>query len=78
LTGVVGMGLLAWPMALVPPPRAPTDTAVAPIYFKNFLLEIFFDIIPTSFLSDGEFHQGKVKNLFISPPLFENIFHFRT
>jgi hypothetical protein len=57
---------------------APTDTAVAPMYFKKFLLEILSDMSIPSFLSDGEFHQGKVKNLFISPPLFENIFHFRT
>jgi hypothetical protein len=72
--GVVGMGLLDWPMALVPPPRAPTDTAVAPIYFKNFLLETSFDILPTSFLSDGSSHQyHDVNNLCASPPFWLGI-----
>jgi hypothetical protein len=67
-TGVVGIGFLAWPMAFPATPREPIETAVAPIYFKNFLRERSFDIIPTSFLSDGKFHQAKVSNLLISPP----------
>jgi hypothetical protein len=47
--GVVGIGLLAWPMAFVAL-SAPADKAVAPIYFKNFLLETLFDMISSSFL----------------------------
>jgi hypothetical protein len=75
LIGSFGIALLAWPIAL-PPPRAPTDTAVAPIYFKNFLRERSFDILPTSFLSDGLCHQSKVRIIFISPPFDRGHFPF--
>jgi hypothetical protein len=53
LMGVVGIVLLAWAIAFVPPPKGPTiiraDRAAAAIYLKNFLLKISFDIILASF-----------------------------
>jgi hypothetical protein len=65
LTGVVGIGLLAWPFAFVAPLRGPTDKAAAPMYFKNILLEILRDITIPSFLVSGFLKSG---NQLFPPP----------
>jgi hypothetical protein len=59
--GSLGMGFFVWLKTFVAL-SDPADKAVAPIYFKNFLRERSFDILPTSFLSDGLGHQGKISS----------------